>query len=134
MGLYAIASSMATAMSRMGLGLGQAYTSRYTTISSLLLVATVVICVESRGIFKVWFKGLYRPIAFFVTIAVFGLVLLNVAWGIHGSNIRSRELTDSKACTHTAQPSQACLLYAYPNAEVVQGRLDYLKQIHWGGY
>ncbi len=135
LGLYAIGSSMVTAAARMGLGLDQAYnSSRYITISSLLLISTVIICIECRSVFKKWFGKKFKIVVSTSAVIIFALVLANVAWGIQATYKRSQFLKGEQTCTHATKPTDDCLGADYPYKPVIKQRLNYLKQIHWGGY
>jgi hypothetical protein len=134
-GFYAIGTAMITAVSRMNLGLDQAYnSSRYTTIASLLLVSTVLLAIECSPVVRSWLGTRFKSGATVVAAVFLVLVLSNAGWGLHATNTRSNFLKGTQVCTHVAQPSDACLRSTYPYPNVVQPRLNYLKQIHWAGY
>jgi hypothetical protein len=134
LGLYAAGSAAITAISRMGLGLGQAYSSRYTTVSLLLLVSTIIICIEAReDILR--YLGSKRNIVVIVTLVfVVGCVLSNAAWGVHNILIRSRDLKANQQCLREPIVTDVCAQYAFPIKPILIERLNYLKQIHWAGY
>lgn len=135
LGLYSLGSAVVTGASRLGLGLGQAYTSRYITISSLFLISTIVMCVESRSVFEAWLgKRSLKNISMLILVCLFALLLTNAAYGVHAALKRSNNLQQEKSCTQLPNPTQECLLSAYPYPEIGLERLNYLKQIHWGGY
>jgi hypothetical protein len=134
MGSYAVATALITGLGRLGFGLSEAASSRYTTISSLLLVSIIVLAWENRDILKVITKRTYNFTCFAAIFVGFGLCLSNAAWGVNSMNTRSQYMTDIKNCTHLADPSQICLLSTYPSITTVEPRLAYLKEIHWGGY
>jgi len=134
LGTYAIGSAFITGLARISFGTTEAYVSRYTTISSLLLVSVVVMLYFSRDVIKTLAKSAYSMLAMASVACVFFLVLGNYYWGFHSFDSHSQTLKAEQQCTHMLNPSTACLLTAYPNASVVSDRLDYLKQIHWGGY
>lgn len=133
-GLYAIASGLITGLSRLGLGLEQSVSSRYTTMSSLLLVSVVVIVVYNRDIFKTKFKKAYIPIAYTLTALLIFAISLNMNWGRIKADEKTQYLKDIKSCTSAQQPYEICFLSTYPNKKVVSPRLEYLKIIKWGGY
>ncbi len=135
LGTYALGSSVITAISRMGLGLSQAYSSRYTTISMLLPISLIVAFgFVGQDILKPLSTG-FRNLLWSGAIAGTTLLLFsNAAWGIHSAAGHKRELENIKQCSHLAAPPESCLLLTYPNSTVVKARLEYLKQIRWGGY
>ena len=132
LGLYALGSAFITDLARLGFGTVEAYSSRYTTISSLLLISVLVLFWASADELKFLKhrRYLYTTAALVVSL----LVCVNVAWGVHSASEQYQKLTTTKACTHLTQPTTSCLLTAYPNAQIVSGRLEYIKSIHWGGY
>lgn len=134
LGLYAVGSALITGIARLGLGVDEAYSSRYTTISSLLMVGLLVSVFASRNLLAKHLGHAYKVLApAFIAGALF-LIAANFAWGIHASIGRHRELEHIKQCTELFQPSVDCLSLTYPNQQIVEPRLNYLKQIHWAGY
>ncbi|HUD06361.1 MAG TPA: hypothetical protein VMR34_00590 [Candidatus Saccharimonadales bacterium] len=133
-GLYAISSAIITGLARLSFGTGEAYVSRYTTISMLLVVSTIVIFYQSREDLSKLVGKSFKFLSLVTICIVFVLVLINDAWGFHDSLEHNRSLTAEMICTRLPNPSNACLLTAYPSAPVVSTRLNYLKQVHWGGY
>ncbi len=132
---YAIGSACITAVSRLGLGLSQAYSSRYTTIAMLLLIGLVVQLSFLRDSLLKSLNPRLRKLALGCTAIVFVvLILTNVAWGVHSASKNRSELLAIRACTSIENPSNECLLTTYPYPGIVRSRLIYLKQIHWGGY
>lgn len=133
LGFYVIGSGLITGLARLGFGVEEAASSRYTTISSLLIVSTLVIAYNSRTVWQPYLRGSvwFQPA---LVLAIVGLVLFNGAWGVHGAQRQHRNLANISNCTHQSRPAASCLLLTYPNETIVRPRLDYLKQIHWGGY
>lgn len=134
MGAYAIGSAVVTSISRLSLGLDQAYTSRYTTISSLLLVSVVVLVVFNRDICAQFLKKAYKPIAFVALCILSILLVANYLDGKESAKEKIQYLNDIKSCTSQPVPYEVCLLSTYPDTKKVTPRLEYLKKIHWGGY
>lgn len=134
LGLYAIGSSLITGLARLGFGVSEAYSSRYTTISSLLLVSVIVTGWNNRAVLRRLAGDYYKIIWPPVVLGLFGLVLIESAWGVHAANTKYQQLLVSRQCTHVAAPTASCLLTVYPNQTIVTGRLIYIKSIHWGGY
>lgn len=133
-GLYAIMSAGVTGLSRLGYGVGQSLSSRYTTISLLLLTSIIALVVLNRDILKGLLKKLYLPIAASLVIIVFGLTITNAQQASAQAGVQIQHLEDIKGCTHQQTPSDLCYLSAYPDATISKDRINYLKEIHWGGY
>ncbi len=135
LGFYAIASALITGLSRLGYGAGQSLSSRYTTISTLLLLSLIVLLVLNRDVVKKIFKRLYAPFAIFFVISIFGLVIINAQDASIKALTYTRYINNTKKCTSFLSPTKSCLLSAYPPSEQTAiDRLNYLKKIHWGGY
>jgi hypothetical protein len=134
LGLYGLFAAGSTSISRLGFGVEQAYSSRYSTLSSLLLVAGIVllckIIEQERGKAGLVVRRV-------TTVALAGAMLLvgvNFAKGVVQMQERNVHLTKVQACAQTATSAQDnCLLLLYPNKDVVWERLEYLRSIHWGG-
>jgi hypothetical protein len=134
LGLFAICSAVITDLSRLGFGVSQAYSGRYATISSLLLISTIMLAYYNLTDIKRLIPRYFNLLRIFVLTALVILVAINFSWGINGTDKQSRYLTDIQHCTHQPNPYEICLLSAYPTKSKVVTRLNYLKSIHWGGY
>src|SRR5439155_23565824 len=94
------ASAMVTGLARLGFGVFESATSRYTTISLLLLISTIVLYWQNREVVKKLLpKQAYKPISGLATVIVFVGVISNVCWGIHAFNTQHRLFTYIKTCT-----------------------------------
>ncbi len=126
--LYACCAAASTGVSRLGLGVEQAYSSRYVTISQFLLITLVVllyILIEHK---------LARRFAMVALIIIVSLVLLNYAKGIIQMDKQSKILRSARQCAMQAQSKEdECLLKLYPSKGHVWPRLEYLRSIHWSG-
>jgi hypothetical protein len=133
-GLYGLFAAGSTAISRVGFGVEQAYSSRYSTLSSLLLVAGIVLlCVIiDRERSK---TGLViRRVTAGLLVGAMVLVGANYAKGVIQMQERNVHLTKVQTCARTAtSATDECLLLLYPNKEIVWERLQYMRSIHWGG-
>jgi hypothetical protein len=134
LGLFAIGSALITDLSRLGLGVSQAYSGRYATISSLLLISTIMLLYYNLNDIKKMIPTYFYPLRNIAIAGVIVLVASNFVWGVHGTYKQSQYLSDIQHCTHQPSPADVCLLSAYPNKSKLIPRLDYLKSIHWGGY
>jgi len=134
LGLYALGSATITGVARLGFGVSEAFSSRYTTISSLLVVSVIMLCWNNRQVLGKLAGDKHKLIWPLVVLGVFGLVFIEAAWGVHAANTKHQQLLASEQCTHVAAPTPSCLLSAYPNQSIVSSRLAYIKSIHWGGY
>jgi hypothetical protein len=138
LGLYAALAAGSTAVSRLGLGVEQAYSSRYTTLSQFLLIAFFVMLFK---IIELSLTDKKKKLATFVRYSsvillafLVQLTLLNYGKGMYQMSRQHDHLLKVSACAHTAtSPNDDCLLLLYPNKPVVWDRLEYLRKIHWGG-
>lgn len=137
LGLYAALAAGSTAVSRLGLGVEQAYSSRYTTLSQFLLIAFFVMLfkiIELSLTDKRKLATYVRYGSVVVLVLLVQATLLNYAKGVYQMQQQHRHLLRVSACAHTAtSPKDDCLLYLYPNQPVVWERLEYLRKVHWGG-
>lgn len=133
-GLYGLFAAGSTSISRLGFGVEQAYSSRYSTLSSLLLVAGIVLlCVIINS--ERHKTGLViRRVTASLLVGAMLLVGANYVKGGIQMQERNVHLTKVQTCAQTAtSANDDCLLLLYPNKEVVWERLRYLRSIHWGG-
>lgn len=137
LGTYAIGNAIVTGVARVRFGSAQALASRYTTISSLLILATAALLLtlhrQLRGARTEWRVDLARAVPV-IAVAGLALVLANWAEGIRSAHTRHVNLLGVAACTRAPSPSASCLMGTYPRADVVAPRLAYLKMRHWAGY
>ncbi len=138
--LYACIAAVTTDMSRLGLGVEQAYSSRYTTLSLYLLIAFIVMLFKiievtlrrSATPKRVAVAGRYLAVIT-LTLLLEGIII-NYPKGIIQMRQQSVYLHGVQQCAHiAAKETDPCLLKLYPNQEVVWKRLEYLRSIHWGG-
>lgn len=132
--LYAIGSAVLTGLARLGFGVSEAYSSRYTTVSQLLLISLIILFWQNRSYVEKLIKDKRKVFMPVVTVGVASLVLIEFFWGIHASNTQYNHLKAAQQCTHKASASASCLLLIYPNAQIVRSRLDYIKSQNIGGY
>jgi len=134
LGLYAIGSSVITGLARLGFGVSEAYSSRYTTISSLLLASVIMICWQNRQLLEKAVRDKRKIFVPIIAAGLFCLLLIEAGWGVRAANTQHRELAAARHCSQAADPGPACLSSLYPNTLVVASRVQYAKSIHWGGY
>lgn len=134
LGLYAIGTAAVTALARLSFGINEAASSRYTTISLLLIVSILVIAISENAQLKSLLKSSYRPIAGLTIGLGVILVALNWGWGLRDARQTHTFRSAIYSCTHKENPTNGCLLETYPKVNIVGARLTYLKQVHWGGY
>jgi hypothetical protein len=125
-------SAFTTTLSRLGYGVGQGFASRYMTISLLFTIGVIAMVLIVAQEYP---KIRQRQTALLVALLLLvGLVVWNYKAGVHAMETHSQYLRDIKNCSHQDEPSEICLMSAYPNAERVKKQIDYLKDKHWGGY
>jgi hypothetical protein len=134
LGLYALGGGLITAISRLGYGINQAMSSRYTTISLLLLISVIILIVLNRDLIRRMLKKAYIPVAVALIVFVGTLVVTNAQHAETKAQVQIQYLKDIKRCTSQPEPYDICYLSAYPNKEKSERLIDYLKTIHWGGY
>ncbi len=135
---YSLLSAVLTGISRLGFGIDQSYSSRYTTISSLFILATFIIMLFALELFLYntgWPKWRVNSILLIVTVLFFIPILLNYSRGIFLMKQQHQRLVIARKCAETAKTqTDPCLGDLYPNNIVVWQRLQYLRKIHWGGF
>ncbi|HUC89527.1 MAG TPA: hypothetical protein VMR45_01890 [Patescibacteria group bacterium] len=126
--IFVVMSAMITAQSRTNVtGAFGATTSKYATVSTLLIVALVLLYMQ---IMKT--KSLAPPILLAVIILpiIAGISL----YGIREMRQMKLTLTAVKTCLSQSQPTEQCLGSAHPSAEKVKIELRFLKEKHLAGY
>lgn len=134
LGLYALGTASTTGLGRLGFGVDEALSSRYTTISSLFFVSALMVVWIARNEFKRFLGSLFIPLKICATLVFLGLLLINFSWGVHAAIGQHRTLRALRACTSMPDPTDTCLLTSYPDAGTVRSRLEYIKSLEWGGY
>lgn len=133
-GLYGLLAAGSTSISRLGFGVEQAYSSRYSTLSSLLLIAGIVLLYKIIEQERAKAGVAVRRAVVVVLSGAMLLVGANYAKGIVQMHERNEHLTKVQTCARmAASADDDCLLFLYPNKEIVWERLQYLRAIHWGG-
>jgi hypothetical protein len=134
LGLYAIGSALITGLARLGFGVNEAYSSRYTTISLLLVVSVIMLAWQSRKLLDKLAHSTYKVLAPLTVLGLLCLLIIEVGWGVHSANIQHNTLETARQCTRARVPDAACLSFIYPNPQIVAPRLQYIKSLHWAGY
>lgn len=132
LGGYSLCSAAMTALSRAPLGIDQAMSSRYITLSSLLLIGLFPIgaAVASEII------GMNRALTWAQAVAALAVLLLFGTYraGIVEIQTQSAKLRSIAACVHHASgPNDGCLALGYPDLPAEWGFVQYLRSIHWDG-
>lgn len=135
-GLYGAMAAASTGVSRLGLGVEQAYSNRYVTLSNFFIMAVIV------GLFKVYEltpnRELPQKVIRILSVVMLSmgvlLILLNYVKGIQQMQQQHRHLVKVRQCALTAKNVEdPCLPIVYPNAKVLWPRLEYIRSINWGG-
>lgn len=136
---YAVLAALSTGVSRLGLGLEQAYSNRYITLSILLLIPVIVLLLKliELHVFKKKIETKDRIIRTFAATAL-GLIcvltVVNYYRGMQQTQEQHNHLVKVYNCAHSATSVEdPCLVKLYPNAPVVWDRLQYIRQTHRGG-
>ena len=138
LGVYACLAAASTGVTRLGISVGQAYSSRYTTLSLLLLITFIVLLckvLESlSGKKSPTLNGRTKKAAVSILAAVGVLVVLGYGSGALDMHRHSAYLHKLQHCARTASSvHDPCLTTLYPSPGSVWPRLLYLRSIHWGG-
>lgn len=134
LGLYAVGSAVLTGLARVDLGPTQALSSRYATLSSLLLVATAPSLLAVRGTLLQTGNTAGAQTVRMILAAGMALVLVNWAPALWRAHHRHDTQVAVASCTRASSPSPSCLLSTYPDLSLVTQRLRFLKTMHWAGY
>lgn len=132
-GLYSIFAGLSTSLSRLGLGVEQAYSNRYTTLSSLLLITIIVGLVWIYGI-KVRTTNDKRHKL--VSMIALSSIFLLVSWNFYLGSIQMKErhlhlLTVKDCAENASSENDECLLKLYPDKSIVWERLQFVRREHW---
>lgn len=133
--VYAILSACLGGIARLDLGVSQAVSSRYTTVSQLMVIATAILAGHAlRALHKHHRSRQPQILAISKAVIISACIILGVVYlrGILAMDHFQRSLSGTQACMRAATP-QSCLLKAYPNQNIIWDRLQYLRSIHWGG-
>jgi len=139
--LFSLISGGVTAFSRLGFGVEQALSSRYATVSTLFVISTLV--VGTLAVCDLYSQHRNSPMRRMLIRVVVGVAIAGGAcdftWnylrGIRQMQEQSAHLQEVRQCLQTVSNSgEDCLLIAYPIKDIVWKRLQYLRQIHWGGF
>ena len=128
---FSMAADCITTISRVGFGLEQAVSSRYTAISLLFIISLLGI---TATLISVCTKGHQRKLAGLLVAVNIPLLILSNIQGLQGYRDRSAHMGVIKDCTHMPNPTKECLLVTIPGTGVDKKDLDYIKNKHWAGY
>ncbi len=136
--LYALLGACSTAISRLGFGIEQAFSSRYSTISTLFVVGTIVIGCQAISLYTGAEKHTSSKQTGFLALFLLPFVVLltmSYAKGIVQMRAYSSTLHRSQTCLQLAQSSdEDCLLLAYPSKQITWERLQFLRSHQLGGF
>lgn len=129
---FSLMSGMLTAASRLGLGINQALSSRYTTVSTLILIGII-------GVFAVYLDKPKIKYDKVVTSLVILSIMLPLVFSGYRNGINGMQDTHGanlarKNCTKNINPTDECLLSTYPNVSKVSEWIKFLRSKNWAGY
>lgn len=132
LGLYALFAAGSTSVARFSFGVAQAYSSRYITLSSLVLISVCVVLIALATTEE--HRSFPRRLSITALALIVFLVEANWIQGISLMREHHNVLARAQHCARTAtSAADPCLSDLYPNPEVLWLRLQYLRSIHWGG-
>ena len=137
--IFAILAGCITAVSRLGFGVEQSMSSRYTAISLLYLIGLVGLSASLLDRDTRTKKSKRETKNFWTMSLVFvscicPLVFSSYVNGVHGLQQRSVFYKELKNCTAKAHPSKECMASAFPVPQLGTNWLLYIKEKHWAGY
>ena len=131
--LYVFFSAASTGLGRLGFGINQALASRYTTISTILIISTIIIIFSQINIHLKSNKKL--PVASLIFLCLFSVLLtgsyiLASDKGINELKARKTHTEMARICLENAdEASNECLEVLYPNAASVRAKSKTLRQL-----
>ena len=137
LGGLAVMSAVLTGIGRSSQGVGQAASSRYFTVSTLFLLATLALGLLVTGSW--WQRQGVAPRDRAGLLAVIGLVLAGLlAAGYHagfaGFDYRHQVMGVVRYCeVHATGPQDPCLAGVYPDTQTAWEWLQYLRAHHLAG-
>jgi len=135
LGSFTLLSSALTSFSRFGAGVNQAMSSRYYAITCLFLLSTLVLSFLATRHYRatMQFPSLLGPLA--ATIIIGSLVFNNYFYGVELMGIEHTTQQTAYDCTHAAKTGREdCLTTAFPDKKYVWPRIQFLRNVHWGGF
>jgi len=136
LGLIALALMAAaiTGIGRLGFGVAESMSSRYTAFSLLYVIGlTGLICAILDTLTPR--QGMIGLVIMSISIP---LLFVSYSYGMLGLKSQSASLQEVKYCTHQPDPDTACLLLTAPypdrNTGLTGNQLKYIKAKHWAGY
>lgn len=131
--LYVVMSALVTGLGRVGLGIGQALSSRYTTISTLFVISAAVLLYNSIILNLEKKKKASLKDIVFISVVSLAFCIVYIKSYEHG--IRQMKEMSSRinaAAVHLKNPDNASdddLKVLYPNPDVVRQRMKILKEM-----
>ncbi|OGK36249.1 hypothetical protein A3A93_05885 [Candidatus Roizmanbacteria bacterium RIFCSPLOWO2_01_FULL_38_12] len=132
--LFSLLSILAIAVARAGFGTTQALSSRYIVYSSLMFISTIEVFYYLVGNYKIKFFSHDLFILLFSFVLIFSIGQ-NYLKGVDYIKKYYSEMSKIKYCLdYYYRVDSTCLYSVYPNKEVLLERLEYIKQLGWGGF
>jgi hypothetical protein len=125
---------MKTGISRVGFGPEQAYSSRYITVPSLILIAATVVLLKIVELSQGAEGKRARTAALTLLAIVTTLLATNYVSSVQQVREDHPWVLEGQRCLREAQNEQApCLASVYPDQHVLWERIQFLRTVHWGG-
>jgi hypothetical protein len=129
LGLFAIVSSSSIAIGRVGRGAGQAISARYVTITSLLIVANIVLCLSALKEYSRLKLNIALNIFLYAIIIIGFVTTIPMAWGMGRQTYLERIKSVAYLKQFEYAPDNALALLFYPDPPfLVRDASRFLKE------
>jgi hypothetical protein len=137
--MFGLLSAGATAIGRLGFGVGHALSSRYVPLSNLFLEATLVIALTMLLLVMPRLKKINNNVLLLSSVVLLALFAVGTGasyvGGWHEGSLWSEKvLSDSSCLEYFEIASDECLLIMYRDPEIVRDRARILQEHCIGPY
>jgi hypothetical protein len=134
LGGASLVTGVSTDVSRLGMGVSQAYSNRYTTMSQFLLITFIVVLFKGIEVARDLSGALATAARYVGAISLVALVtgvLVVYSNGVGDMRRRHRAIVERRHCALVATaPTNPCLRRLYPVPDIAYTRLVYLRTEH----
>ena len=132
---FSLAALLVTAVGRVGGGVGNSLSSRYTTLSILYMIGLIGTSSTLLDKLKLHSKYIGLALLLMATVST-PLLFSSYKNGLYASRLRHDQMLQIRTCTDEPRPTVACLQTANFSLDTSTSaaQLKYLKARHWAGY